>query len=219
MVQQPGFFDVDGRLQELSAKGDALERLSELVDFEMFRSDLERAVPRSDGSKGGRPAFDHVLMFKTLILQSTHNLSDKRTEYLIRDRLSFMRFLGLRLADTVPDANTIWTFREALTQARIAGKPPIEVLFERFNATLAAAGFLAMSGQIIDASIVAAPKQRNTDGEKRDIKEGRIPAQWASNPAKLRQKDRDARWTIKYTKAKPSEEGRPRVDLAIPAFG
>ncbi|HEX9070541.1 MAG TPA: transposase, partial [Pseudolabrys sp.] len=219
MRGQAGFFDVDERLKQLSAKGDNLERLSAVVDFELFRADLERAVPRSDGSKGGRPAFDHVLMFKTLILQSTHNLSDERTEYLIRDRLSFMRFLRLGLGDTVPDANTIWTFREALTQARIADKPAIEVLFERFNATLAAAGFLAMSGQIIDASIVAAPKQRNSDGEKHDIKEGRIPAQWANNPAKLRQKDRDARWTVKYTKAKPSEEGAPRVDLAVPAFG
>ena len=76
-----------------------------------------------------------------------------------------------------------------------------------------------MSGQIIDASIVAAPKQRNTDGEKRDIKEGRIPPEWAKKPVKLRQKDRDARWTVKYTKAKPSEDGAPRVDLAVPAFG
>src|SRR5690348_3453102 len=149
MRGQAGFFDVDERLKQLSAKGDNLERLSAVVDFEVFRADLERAVPRSDGSKGGRPPFDHVLMFKTLILQSTHNLSDERTEYLIRDRLSFMRFLRLGLGDTVPDANTIWTFREALTQARIADKPAIEVLFERFNATLAAAGFLAMSGQII----------------------------------------------------------------------
>jgi IS5 family transposase len=130
-----------------------------------------------------------------------------------------MRFLGLGLGDTVPDANTIWTFREALTQARISGRPAIEVLFEYFNAALAAAGFLAMSGQIIDASIVAAPKQRNTDDEKRDIKECRIPTKWANNPAKLRQKDRDARWTVKYTKAQPSEERASRVDLAVPAFG
>jgi transposase, IS5 family len=220
MRGQPGFFDVDERLKELSAKGDSLERLSAVVDFELFRADLERAVPRSDRSKGGRPAFDHVLMFKTLVLQATHNLSDERTEYLIRDRLSFMRFLGLGLADTVPDANTIWTFREALTRARIARKPAIEVLFERFNAALSAAGYLAMSGQIVDATIVAAPKQRNTDGEKRDIKEGRIPpAEWADKPAKLRQKDRDARWTVKYTKAKPDADGMPRIDLAIPAFG
>ena len=219
MRGQAGFFDVEERLKELSAKGDALERLNTVVDFELFRADLERAVPRSDGSKGGRPAFDHVLMFKVLVLQASHSLSDERTEYLIRDRLSFMRFLGLRLADTVPDANTIWTFREALTRARLSGKPAMEALFERFDAALSASGFLAMSGQIIDASIVAAPKQRNTDGEKREIKEGRIPADWAENPAKLRQKDRDARWTVKYTKAKPSEDGTPRVDLAIPAFG
>ena len=216
---QPGFFDIDERLKQLSAKGDSLERLSAVVDFELFRADLEAAVPRSDRAKGGRPAFDHVLMFKVLVLQVSHSLSDERTEYLIRDRLSFMRFLGLGLADTVPDANTIWTFREALTRARLHGKPAVEVLFARFEAALSAAGYLAMGGQIIDASIIAAPKQRNTDGEKRDIKEGRIPAEWAKKPAKLRQKDRDARWTVKYTKAKPSQDGAPRVDLAIPAFG
>src|SRR5262249_12704043 len=146
MRGQSGFFDVEERLKELSAKGDDLERLTTVVNFELFRGELERAVPRSDGSKGGRPAFDHVLMFKVLILQASHSLSDERTEYLIKDRLSFMRFLGLGLADTVPDANTIWTFREALTRARIQGKPAIEILFNRFDAALAAAGFLAMGG-------------------------------------------------------------------------
>ena len=113
MRGQPGFFDVEERLKELSAKGDELERLNAVVDFELFRRHLERAVPRSDRSKGGRPPFDHVLMFKVLILQASHSLSDERAKYLIRGRLSFMRFLGLGLADTVPDANTIWTFREA----------------------------------------------------------------------------------------------------------
>jgi IS5 family transposase len=219
MRGQPGFFDIEERLRELSAKGDELERLNGVVDFELFRRDLERAVPRSDRSKGGRPAFDHMLMFKVLIVQASHSLSDERTEYLIKDRLSFMRFLGLSLANTVPDANTIWTFREALTRAKLGGKPAIEVLFKRFDTALSAAGFLAMGGKIIDATIVATPKQRNSDGEKREIKEGRIPAAWAGKPAKLRQKDRDARWTVKYTKAKPSEDGAPRVDLAVPAFG
>jgi hypothetical protein len=76
-----------------------------------------------------------------------------------------------------------------------------------------------MSGQIIDASIVAAPKQRNSDGEKRDIKQGRIPEAWKDKPAKLAQKDRDARWTVKWSKAKPSDDGSPRIDLAVPAFG
>jgi len=212
--QQRGLFDVDGRLQELSAKGDVLERLADLVDFEMFRPALEQAVPRSDGSKGGRPAFDHVLMFKILLLQTMHTLSDERCEYLIKDRLSFMRFLGLALADTVPDANTIWTFREAL---KTAGA--IEVLFARFDAQLKGAGYLAMSGQIVDASIVAAPKQRNTEAEKAEVKAGRIPPGWAERPAKLRQKDRDARWTVRFSKAKPREDGTPQGDIAVPAFG
>src|SRR5215213_9134115 len=118
-------------------------------------------------------------MFKVLVLQASHSLSDERTEFLIKDRLSFMRFLGLRLADPVPDANTIWTFREALTRAQIEGKPAIEVLFARFDAALREAGFLAMAGQIIDASIVAAPKQRTTDEEKQAIKAGHIPEGWA----------------------------------------
>ena len=157
-------------------------------------------------------------MFKVLILQASHSLSDERTEFLIKDRLSFMRFLGLGLADPVPDANTIWTFREALTRATLGGRPAIEVLFGAYEAALTRAGFLAMGGQIVDASIIAAPKQRNTNAEKRDIKEGRIPA-WADKPAKLAQKDRDARWTVKWSKAKPAEDGSPRMDLAVPAFG
>ena len=82
------------------------------------------------------------------------------------------------------------------------------------------AGYIAMSGQIVDASLVAAPRQRNTDDEKKANKEGRIPANWKAKPAKLRHKDRDARWTVKFTKAKPREDGStPPVDLAIPLFG
>jgi Transposase DDE domain. len=82
------------------------------------------------------------------------------------------------------------------------------------------AGDIAMAGQIVDASLIAAPRQRNTDDEKKAIKEGRIPDEWKEKPAKLRQKDRDARWTVRFTKAKPREDGSsPPVDLAIPVFG
>jgi IS5 family transposase len=127
------------------------------VDFAVFRAELELAVPRPDGTKGGRPALDHVLMFKILQLQAMHWLSDERCEYLIKDRLSFMRFPGLGLADPVPDADTIQAFREALERAGA-----VERLFAQFDGTLRAAGQLAMGGQIVEATIVAAPKQRNT---------------------------------------------------------
>jgi IS5 family transposase len=214
MGRQVGMFDVEERLAGLSKKGDDLERLGALVDFELFRPELERAVPRADRSKGGRPPFDHVLMFKVLILQTQNNLSDERCEFYLRDRLTWMRFLGLGLGDAVPDANTIWTFREALTKAGATLR-----LFELFDRELRAAGYLAMSGQLVDATIVSAPKQRNTRVEKQAIKEGRVPEDWQEKPAKLRQKDRDARWTVKTTKAKPREGETPLVDLAIPEFG
>ena len=185
------------------------------VDFEMFRADLVAALAYSDGAQGGRPPFDPVMMFKILVIAAMDNLSDERAEFLINDRMSFMRFLGLTLADRVPDARTIWLFREKLTKAGA-----IEPLFERFDAALRASGYIAMSGQIVDATLVAVPRQRNTDEEKKAIKEGLIPQNWKDKPAKLRQKDRDARWTVKFTKAKPKEDSSaPPVDLAIPVFG
>jgi IS5 family transposase len=214
MARQVGMFDVEERLAGLSKKGDDLERLTTVVDFELFRAELERAVPRADRSRGGRPPFDHVLMFKVLILQTQNNLSDERTEFYLRDRLTWMRFLGLGLGDAVPDANTIWTFREALNKAGA-----IQRLFALFDQQLRAQGYLAMSGQLVDASIVSAPKQRNTRAEKQAIKDGRVPEDWQDKPAKLRQKDRDARWTVKTTKARPRGGETPLVDLAIPAFG
>jgi len=215
MRGQPGFFDVDDRLKRLSDLGDQLEAFRAAVDFEMFRPDLDAALAYTDGAQGGRPPFDPVMMFKVLIIQTTNNLSDERAEFLINDRLSFMRFLGLGLSDRIPDARTIWLFREKLTKAGAIGP-----LFERFDAALRQSGYIAMSGQIVDASLIAAPRQRNTNEEKAAIKKGRVPDDWKDKPGKLRQKDRDARWTVKFTKAKPREDGStPPVDLAIPIFG
>jgi transposase, IS5 family len=104
MAGQPGLFDVDERYASLSAAGDPLERLLAVVDFELFRGGLDAALDRSDRARGGRPPYDAVLMFKVLVLQTLYTLSDDQTEYQIRDRLSFMRFLGLALEDRVPDA-------------------------------------------------------------------------------------------------------------------
>jgi transposase, IS5 family len=117
MKRQVGFFDVDERLQRLSELGDQLEAHAATVDFEIFRSPLEAALVYADGVNGGRPPYDALMMFKILVIQAQNNLSDERTEFLINDRLSFMRFLGLSLGERVPDAKTIWLFRERLTYA------------------------------------------------------------------------------------------------------
>jgi len=176
-MKQAGFFDVEERLARLSGLGDQLEAFSRTVDFDAFRPDLEKALAYSGGSKGGRPPFDPVLMFRILVIQTLNNLSDERTEYLINDRLSFMRFLGLGLSDRVPDAKTVWLFRERLTQAGA-----IEGLFNRFDTTLRNTGYLPMSGQILAATLVAAPKQRNTNAEKADLRADCIPEDWRGKP-------------------------------------
>ena len=124
-------------------------------------------------------------------------MSDDQVECQVRDRLSFIRFLGLGLEDKVPDAKTVWLYREQLTQAGA-----IEALFEDFDGYLEDQGYLAMGGQIIDASIVAVPKQRNGRDENAKIKDGETPEGWENKPAKRSQKDMDARWTKKHGKSR-----------------
>ena len=170
MAGQPGFFDGDERLKALSAAGDPLERLAKVVDFEVFRGELEAALSRSDLPKGGRPPYDPVVMFKVLVLQTLYTLSDDQTEYQLKDRLSFMRFVGLALHDPVPDAKTIWLYREQLARVGAA-----ERLFARFDEILRAKGWLAMGGQIVDATVIEARRPRLTKAEKDTIKGGGVP--------------------------------------------
>jgi transposase, IS5 family len=216
MRGRPGFFDLDERYTALSAAGDPLERLSAVIDFELFRGELDAALARSDRAKGGRPPYGAVLMFKILVVQTLYTLSDDQTEYQIRDRLSFMRFLGLALHDPVPDAKTIWLFREQLTKAGA-----MERLFERFDAVLRAAGYLAMAGQIVDATVVEARRPRLTRDEKTTIKAGAVPEAWSK--AKRAQMDCDGRWTIKRGRKRPAGEGEPKArvanEIAVPVFG
>jgi len=215
MIGQRGFFDVNERYARLSEAGDPLEKLNKVIDWELFRTPLAKVLKRSDRAKGGRPPYDAVMMFKIVVLQVLYNLSDEQTEFQISDRLSFMRFLGLGLEAKVPDAKTIWFYKEQLGEARA-----MEKLFARFDKYLTRSGYLAMGGQIVDATVVAAHKQHNTDDEKKDIKSSKIPPEWEDKPAKLRQKDMDARWTVKFSKAKMDENGATHeCDIAVPAFG
>jgi transposase, IS5 family len=183
------------RLEAISAKGDPLETIKKIVPWEAFRADIEAVTetkPEERKSNAGRKPYDAILKFKIVVLQSLHNLSDEQTEYLIRDRISFMCFLDLKLEDPVPDATTIWLFREALAQAGL-----IDKLFERFGRHLEVRGYIARGGQIIDATIVPVPKQRNTKEENEAIKGRQDAGGWEQQPVKNAQKDKDARWTKK----------------------
>ena len=188
-----GFFDEQFRLEKLSKQKDPLEKLNAHIDFEFFRKPLDAFFCKDkDFRKGGRPAYDYILMFKILLLQRYYNLSDDSIEYAVLDRLSFMRFLGLTLADKVPDAKTIWNFKNELAQADM-----VRTLFTMLDKVLDKDGIILHEGKMIDASIVEVPRQRNTREENKQIKEGDIPEDWQDNPNKLRQKDTDAAWLKK----------------------
>lgn len=96
------------------------------------------------------------MMFKILVLQRLFNLSDDQTEYQITDRMSFQRFIGLSLGERVPDAKTIWLFRDTLAQNGI-----IRDIFAMFNNMLATKGIITHTGTIVDATFADAPRQRN----------------------------------------------------------
>lgn len=190
---QSGFFDGQNRMNRLIVLKDPLIAIGETIDFESFRAILEKATVQKPTEKGGRPPFDRVMLFKALVLQKLYGLSDEQLEYQITDRLSFMRFLDLTLADKVPDQKTFWFFRDALTKTGV-----IEEAFVMFRDKLRLNGYMVQEGKIVDASIVKAPIQRNSREENEKIKSGETPEEWSDN--KKRQKDVDANWTRKNGK-------------------
>lgn len=194
--QAKGFFDESFRLEQLTGQKDPLVKLKERIDFELFRPLLEETLYKEGKGIGGARPYDYVLMFKILILQRYYNISDDAIEYAILDRLSFMRFLDLTLADKVPDAKTIWHFREQLVKRDI-----VEKLFDLFKEELHKKNLIANEGKIVDASFVEVPIQRNKREENKQIKEGRIPDEWKTKPNKMERKDVDARWTKKNGKS------------------
>jgi transposase, IS5 family len=171
--------------------GDPLEQLKGIA-IEIFRALLFACFDKPTKGKGGRPPYDYVLMFKILILQRYYNLSDDQAEYQINDRLSFMRFLNLTIADDIPDSKTIWNFKEQLIESSL-----IEQLFTQFIHELAKLNLIVNEGKIVDASFVEVPIQRNSKEENRQIKEGKTPESFTQNCNKQQQKDVDARWTTK----------------------
>jgi len=193
MGNQLMMFGADVQLARLSKLGDPLEKLNAAIDWEIFRVPIRKRVRQEDYSKGGRPPMDEILMFKIILLQDWNNLSDQSMEYLINDRLSFQRFLGMELGEKSPDEKTIWLFKERL------GKDGMRALFDFFNEKLRALGVVKREGSLIDATFVEVPRQRDSREENAQIKKGEVPEDWQKpeNANMLEQKDTDARWAKK----------------------
>ena len=193
MIKQ-SLFAAEEREAKLNKLGDVLQRLEEHVDFAALAGEVDRAAPRPSAQHGGRPPFPTELMVRVLIIQQLYNLSDEQMEFQLLDRLSFQRFAGLRYSSQIPDRTTLWTFRERLIAAKAS-----ETLFDAANRELAKHGYIARGGQIIDATIVPAPKQYYRKEEQELIRQQATPADWPA--AKRRQKDTDASWTRKHGKS------------------
>ena len=198
----------DIQLGRLSKLGDPLEKINATINWEVFRETIRRRVRKEDYSKGGRPPLDEILMFKITQLQDWNNLSDDNAEYMINDRLSFQRFLGMELGEKSPDAKTIWLFKEQL------GKEGLRELFDLFNAMLEEIGIVKREGSLVDASFVDVPRQRNTREQNKTIKSGKVPEEWQSpeKANKLEQKDTDARWTKKGNELHYGYKDHVKVD-------
>lgn len=192
-LQSASLFDQSNTLEELSSLQNPLERLSLVIDFEIFRESLESLLyAQASKNNAGARAFDVVLMFKVLLLQRFYNLSDEATEYQIKDRYSFRSFLGIQNVDDVPDSRTIWNFRQKLKLVDGTRK-----LFDCFNSYLKEKGLFFKEGLIVDASFVISPRPSNTKKEASIIKQGKGGELWKDKPHKKSQKDVDARWARK----------------------
>jgi IS5 family transposase len=180
MTGNRGLFDDSMNYERLSEIGNPLERILEVVEFEIFRELLEAHLTKEDRkSNAGAKPYDMIMMFKILILQRYYGLGDTQIEYQIIDRLSFKKFLGLESGDKVPDEKTVWLFRERITTEGL-----VEKIFENFNRDLESKGLIMHEGKMIDASFTVAPRQRNTREENKAIKEGRGDELWNDHPHK-----------------------------------
>lgn len=203
-----GLFDSMERISQIDSMGDTLANLNAIMNWQIFQPVLDRIPEVEPKGPGGRPPFHPLFMFRILVLQSLYNLSDEQTQFQILDRRSFARFLGITDADTVPDQNTIREFREKLTKAGL-----FDELFEVHANHLATRGFITRKGNIVDASFVEVPRQRNRRAENEAIKAGELPEGWAQDPKRLSHKDLDARWAEKNKQVFYGYKNHVNVDL------
>ncbi len=163
--------------QKIHKLGDRLAKIEPLIDWEAF-TPIIQPLYDNQGPQGGRPNVDPVVMVKMLVLQSWYGLSDPELERQANDRISFHRFLGF--PDAVPDATTVWLFRERLAET---GKD--ELIWEELQRQLDDKGLKVKKGVVQDASFITSDpgkhgKPRGGEARTRRSRDG----SWAKKGSK-----------------------------------
>ena len=196
MSQKTGYlFAQEHRQKKLDDYTKVLKRLDQLVDWNELAQEINAKTHREGARpQGGRPPYATKVMIKILVLQQLYgNLSDEETEYSLLDRRSWQQFIELTQVRDLPDARTIWHFKNQLAQS--GGS---EQIFATVQKQLARSGYKAQGGQMIDATLVPSPIMHFDKEEKEKINVGKQPEQWSTKQAA--HKDTDAHWTAKHGK-------------------
>jgi IS5 family transposase len=197
MKERNGYlFIAEQREAKLSQFTGRLDYLSTLVDWQGLARAVNDATGREGARpKGGRPPYPTEALLKIVVLQQLYgNLADEEMEYCLLDRMSWQRFTGLVGHRHLPDARTIWAFKEQLAKGGGA-----QALFDIIGQQLAAAGLKARGGQIVDATFVTVPRTNLSEQERETVNKGETPTHWSDKQAA--HKDTDARWTKKHNKS------------------
>ena len=190
---QPDLFAAEEHRAKLDRLGDPLQEMDSVIDFAALAAEVEKIFPSKDQSKGGRPPYPIETMVRIVVLKRLYGLSDEQMEYQLLDRTSFKRFCGLEHSRTIPDRTTIWLFENRI------GAAGAQALFEAVKRQIERKGYIARGGQIVDATLVRAPRQHFSRDEQEIVERRAMPRGWS--PAKRRQKDLDASWTKKHGKS------------------
>ena len=153
MVEGLGFGDLAA---EALRRQTDLDRIDGLLNWGPVNYRLEKLCRKPEG----RPPFPPLLMFKALLLAQWYGLSDRGLEEALCDRLSFRRFVGLKLEEATPDHTTLCRFRERLIESALERK-----LLDLVNAQLEERGFLLRRGTLIDATVVQAAARPSGDAQ------------------------------------------------------
>lgn len=172
-----------------------LATMDELIDFAAIAAAVDAACPRADRARGGRPPYATEVMVRLVFLQSLYNLSDEECEHQVLDRMSFQRFCRVDGLLHIPDARTLWSFKQRLVTGGLGGR----AIFDTVSLQLQQHGYIPRSGQIVDASIIKAPITQANAREREALNRGEAPQGWSEK--RLQHTDRDARWTKKHGKS------------------